>query len=271
MSTDCLERERVSMNSLAILVLSCDKYADIWDAFFMDFYKKWPNNNYPVYLLSNNKIYEGYGVRSICVGEDVTWSANLKAALSKIEEKNILTVFDDLFITEGIRIKRIDEMIRVFQEENMNYLRLNPLPPPTGEKYKAIGVVRKGELYRSSAVFSIWKKQVLLDILDEKENAWQFEITGSTRTDKYDKWYSCLDTLFPYLNLIIKGKYDPRVYHVLKEQGIELPDSRELMSRRELYIYIFKEYRSRIFQSMIPWNMRRKIRQMFNSFENAGK
>ena len=259
------------MNTTAILILSCDKYADIWDAFFFDFYNKWPNNKYPVYLLSNYKTYEKHGVKTICVGQDITWSANLKTALDCIEEENILTIFDDLFMTDNMKPENVDEMIRLFCQKKMNYLRLNPLPPPTGKRDKKIGVVRKGELYRSSAVFSIWKKSVLLDILDEKENAWEFEIIGSARTDKYDEWYSCLTTTIPYLNLIIKGKYDPRVYDILKRKGIELPDSRAIMTTKELCIYIFKEYRSLLFQKIVPWSMRRKIRQRFDSFKSSGQ
>jgi len=259
------------MNNIAILVLSCDKYADIWDPFFINFYEKWSDNNYPVYLLSNNEVYGKYGVKTICVGQDITWSANLKTALSKISEENILTVFDDLFIINKINSKIIEEMMDVFQEREMNYLRLNPFPQPTGEKYKNVGVVRRGELYRSSAVFSIWRKEVLLDILDEKENAWQFEIMGSTRTDKYDKWYSSLNITIPFLNLIVKGKYDPRAYDALKKQGIVLPDSREIMTTKELYVNIIKEYRSYIFQKIIPWNIRREMRQKFDDFREFGK
>lgn len=259
------------MNSVAILVLSCDKYADIWDPFFTNFYKKWADIKYPVYLLSNNRVYGKYGVKTICIGQDITWSANLKMALSQIGEENILTIFDDLFIINKIDSKNMDEMMQLFQEREMNYLRLNPFPPPTGKKYKKVGVVRKGELYRSSAVFSVWKKAVLLDILDERENAWQFEIMGATRTDKYDKWYSSLNTTITFLNLIVKGKYDPRAYDALKKQGIELPDSRSIMTKREFYVYAIKEYRSYIFQKIIPWNIRRAIRQKFDNFENLGK
>ncbi len=40
-------------SELAILVCSCDKYADVWEPFFKLFFKFWPDCPYPIYLLSN--------------------------------------------------------------------------------------------------------------------------------------------------------------------------------------------------------------------------
>lgn len=64
--------------------------------------------------------------------------------------------------------------------------------------------------YRTSTVFSIWKKEVLLDLLDPAENAWQLEIAGTDRSKKYDVWYSAPTDCFGYVNLVIKRVIERR-------------------------------------------------------------
>ena len=42
----------------AVLILSCDKYADIWTTFFAFFFKYWPDCPFTIYLASNEKQFE---------------------------------------------------------------------------------------------------------------------------------------------------------------------------------------------------------------------
>ena len=39
-------------NKFAILIVSCDKYSDLWDPFFKLFFKFWPDCPFNIYLLS---------------------------------------------------------------------------------------------------------------------------------------------------------------------------------------------------------------------------
>lgn len=256
------------MTNFAILILSCDKYEDIWEPFFGCMKAKWSNNKYPVYLLTNKKVYNKYGVNSIRVGDDISWSYNVKKALTKIPQDNILTIFDDLFIKTNVDTALLDKLIKDFIDYDMNYLRLNPVPKPAGKlHHNSIRTIEKGELYRSSAVFSIWKKDVLIDIINDKENAWEFEIIGSNRTDKYDGWYGNTEYVIPFYNLIIKGKYDPAVYRILTKENIKLSSNREIMSMKECYLWKIKKIRSKLFQLLIPWRLRRGIRSKFDIYK----
>ena len=45
----------VKNDKLAILVLSCDGYTDLWRPFFENFKKKWGDCPYDIYLLTNKK------------------------------------------------------------------------------------------------------------------------------------------------------------------------------------------------------------------------
>jgi len=66
------------------------------------------------------------------------------------------------------------------------YLRLtaNPRPQTPWPEQKDIGFIAKGAAYRTSLQVAFWDRQVLLDLLEENESAWDFEINGSRRSDR---------------------------------------------------------------------------------------
>ena len=41
------------------------------------------------------------------------------------------------------------------------------------------------------------------------ENAWELEIFGGARTDKYERWFASERWNLPYYNVVIKGKIEP--------------------------------------------------------------
>ena len=66
------------LKKTALLVISCDKYADLWPIYFGSLFKYWPNCPFKIYLGSNFKIYDHKDVTMINVGEDYDYSSNLK-------------------------------------------------------------------------------------------------------------------------------------------------------------------------------------------------
>ena len=62
---------------------------------------------------------------------------------------------------------------------------------------------------------------MLADVLNPNENAWELEIFGGARTDKYERWYACERWNLPYRNLVIKGKIEPLALTRLRDIGVE--------------------------------------------------
>lgn len=250
--------------NIAILIFSCDKYSDLWIPLDKNINRFWPDCPFPIYIIGNNRKLDEYiSLRVINVGEDVSWSSNVIMALQELEEDIILTFFDDLFLYKQIDTKKICRLIERFCNDNMNYLRLNTFPKE--EKLNDpdnIRIMEKGELYRSSAVFSIWRKEILLDLLNRQENAWEFEINGSCRSDKYSNWFVCANRNIFYYNLIIKGKYDRTIKRILEKNGIKFSDSREEMSFVEQGLFKLTSLRNYIFAMIIPLKFQRRIRQI---------
>ena len=159
--------------------------------------------------------------------------------------------------------KVFTEDINYFGEINGNYLRFNPTPK--GKKSSGIfDKVPKGHLYRSSTIFSVWKKSILLSVLKNGESAWDFEIKGSPRTDIFEEWFSRKSTLINYVNLVIKGKVDPRALNKLIDAGIPYFSNRDALSEWELTARKLREFRSSIF-NLLPKKIAGFVRRLMKS------
>ena len=73
-------------------------------------------------------------------------------------------------------------------------------------------------------LMALFKKDVLIDLLDKKESAWDFEIKGSERSNKYNDFYSVDVEILPYLNGVVKGKWVNKVYRHLKKENFDVSD-----------------------------------------------
>lgn len=250
--------------SCAVLIVSCDRYRDLWDPCITLFRRFWADCPYPVYLLSNTVEAQYEGIRPITVGSDISWSDNLLAALAIIPEDYVLLWIEDLFLIRPVESEKIRELIEWAIRNHINYLRLNPTPGPDIPLNQDIGQISKGTVYRASVVFSVWKKSLLSSLLRPGENAWEFEDKGTERTDSADAFYASSKQLIPACNTVIKGVWEKSALGIIRRLGIE-PDLnvRRVMNRKESIIWKLKLIRSRIF-FLLPSSYRRKIRSFFS-------
>ena len=68
----------------SIIVSSCDNFSDLWEPFFILFFKYWPDCPFKIYLISETKIYSDEKVEMISLKKDMGWASNLKAAIRRI-------------------------------------------------------------------------------------------------------------------------------------------------------------------------------------------
>lgn len=250
---------------IAFVVPSCDKYCDLWNPLFDNLALTWPDLPFRIYLISNYLDYDREGVSVIQVGDDTTWSENLIKGLEKVSEENIFLLIDDLFFSERIDHIAVLKMFERFVVGGFNYLRMNPTPGPGFGRTEAnIGLVNPGAAYRSSTVLCLWKKSTLLQTLDRKENAWELEIAGSARTDRFGEWYASRKWMMPYHNLVIKGRYDPSAFNAIVKKGIVLNTARPRMNSFQHLTYRAKKVRSAVFK-IVPTKLRRRIRGYFHA------
>uniref|UniRef100_A0A7C3MPT4 Glycosyltransferase family 2 protein n=1 Tax=Dictyoglomus thermophilum TaxID=14 RepID=A0A7C3MPT4_DICTH len=249
---------------VVVVVSSCDKYSDLWDPFFKLFFKFWKDCPFNVYLISDKIILDLPRVKVLTSGSSLSWSETLINVLTYLDEDYIFLILEDLFLIDYVNSKSVLEIMSWAIDYNVNYLRLYPSPKPDIYFNNLVGVIKKGSIYRASTIFSLWKKEVLLDLLRPGENAWEFEIYGSERSDKYDSFYCTWDRYFKFVNGVVKGKWDRRAINKLLELGVEIDLSRrKVMSLSEQVKYEFKEKVSIIFKKVVPSKYRRRIRKLF--------
>lgn len=250
---------------LAILVVSCDKYSDLWGPFFEVFWQFWPDCPFRVYLISNKKKEKFANVINIVVGEDKSWSSNLLVALKQVKEDFVLMHLEDLFFYKKIDTVNVIKLVNWFIQFDANYIRLNPTPAPDKRYNDVVGEVAKGSIYRVSTVMSVWKKSVLQDLLNLEENAWEFEIYGTRRADKYGGFFATFKPFLPVLNGVIKGKWQGFVLRKIQSFGIELNlKERKVMTIKDVLKLYFFIFRSKVLKCF-PVRYQRKLKECFSA------
>jgi hypothetical protein len=250
----------MNSSSCAVLVLSCDKYSDLWSPFFLFFYKYWKDCPYPVYLGTNQKKFEHKNVKQIFSGKSSNWSEELEIILSQIPEDYILLFLEDYFIYEMVDNKKINFILNTMIEKDSAFIRLaafpkkyNALWPYTPlPDYPSIGEVAKGSKYRLNLQTSIWKKEILLKLLNKKESPWEFETEASKRSDSLSHPFLCIipekskknvhGPITYYCTALTHGKWMRGAVKLSKKENIPIDlSSREVESRWEEFkraIYI---------------------------------
>ena len=250
-------------NDTAILIVSCDAFSDLWLPVITSLRQHWQECPYKIYLSSNYLMPDFYGVTVLAIGEDVSWSDNLRLALTRIEENNVLLHIDDLIHYNNVDFKGIKLIFNWFSNSEANYVRCHSTHLIRTQEKQLVRPVAKGNLYRISTQFSLWNKNTLLSLLRPGENAWEFELLGSERADAMDGIYVTTKNYFSFVNGVIKGKWDIRALKKIHSSGI-YPDltSRKLMKYTDLLILRIKEFRHIFIMSVIPAQYSRIIKKI---------
>lgn len=232
---------------IALLVISCDNYSDLWDTFFFALEKNWSDCPYTIFLQSNHKELKGFkNVKTIKIGNERSWSDALIKSLKKLIDYDYVLIFmEDMIISNPVNTSYLLSVIDEFLNEDGNYLTLINEPKPNNKFNKYFGELISGSMYRVTTTASLWKTSTLREILDDSESAWQFEKIGSRRSDKFDKFYSVYKDCFDWIHLVVKGKVLRSSIKKLKAANIELKTNRKQFSfieefNRDIYRHFRK-------------------------------
>ncbi|MBL8000100.1 MAG: hypothetical protein JNL32_15875 [Candidatus Kapabacteria bacterium] len=247
--------------SVAILVVSCDAYSDLWSPFFALLRRFWHPLPYPVHLLTNHAQPEFDGVNVIPVGDDLSWSDNLLSALSYIKEEYVILMLEDLMLCGEVNQTLLYDAIQSAIANDAKYLRLTPSIPPDTPFNNHIGIVSRGTVYRASVVMPMFKTSHIRELLKSGENAWEFEYFGSQRSDAHDGYYSTYRNCIPHLNTVIKRVWEYRAAQTVLRLGVQ-PDfnKRRVMNYRERVVWNYKLFRTRVFH-LVPPQFRRTVKE----------
>ena len=233
--------------SVPLLVISCDRYADLWRPFFEVWRLRWPDCPYPVWLGTNFSHYDDSMVRTINVGEDLSWASGVQSMLDRLDSDHVIIFLEDFLIQAAVDAKMIAKLIEVARREPVACIRLSPLPPPSRLPLRAVpahpelGIVEPGTPYRVSAQPAIWRVEALRRYLVPGFSPWQFEEIGS-RLSNYtdDVFWGPFQPTVVYEHAIEKGRWKQAGLEICRDAGVAVdlaarpafePGELEAMSR----------------------------------------
>lgn len=231
---------------IALLVVSCDKYSDVWPLFFDTFKKYWPDCPFEIYLGSNFLESNASNVKTIKVGEDLSYSENLLEMLKEIDAEYILMWVDDLMLSSKVKSRELQNIITAGIQRNVDFLKLLPNYPMSYENEDGsnIGILPNGIKYQFSIGISLIKKSFLQLMLAERRNAWEleYEISKKIKYMHY-KLYALTDRKlhslpFQFINVLGRGKVIRSAINFLKiNNNTNLIKNRGLQSLSDYAYY----------------------------------
>ena len=210
----------------AILIPSCDKYADVWPAFFYTLDKFWAECPYTIYLVSNHLTYDHPAVQPILLGDDIDYSTNLLNALEQVPHSYVIVWIEDMIMCRK-QPAEIGEIMSRAIEANISYLRLWKTEDNLGKVIlPGIHTLPKGLKFRVSLKPALWKKETLQKLIVKGETPHQLERIGTKRSYQLADTFCGLTTdMQPFrprfINSIYRGGYEPGALHYLKSIGFE--------------------------------------------------
>lgn len=217
------------LSNTAFLIVSCDKYKDVWEPFFKLFFKYWPDCPFPIFLGTNTLTYRDSRITPIMIGADIDYSSNLINMIEQIPQEWVITCIDDLLITDPVNTDRVLNMVKAAEKLDATYLKLITVGPYATEPLvnEYFGEIAKGTPYRVSFMIALWKKPDLLHLLKPGETAWEIEFQGSERSNTFEgKFFSLNSNLshtphIPWLNGVKKGRWTIDAVKLLKKEGMK--------------------------------------------------
>jgi hypothetical protein len=185
----------------AVLILSCDKYTDIWNPFFTLFFRYWDNCPFPVYLGTNEKQYSFPNVNVIHSGKGEDWSNDTIRILKQIPEKYVIVILEDYFLYAQADNEKLKRCISVMEKTNATFMRIACFPSDHFADYAydvmednpEFCTTRKSAHYRVTLQAGLWNREKFIDLINPGESPWDFEINGTKRS---------LQKPEPYLGLV---------------------------------------------------------------------
>jgi hypothetical protein len=227
---------------LATLVLSCDKYKDLWVPFSHFLKTRWRQYPWNIYLLANEECFQDSRIVSIQTGKDRGWSDSLISALNQLNSKYVFFLHEDTFVLSPYEADIFRRAVSFLEKVGGTCVKLCPVPCPD---VQVVGETAFGQLssqipYRNNLFMSIWNRSRLLSYLQPGETAWDFETIGRKRSECDKAFYAAWEHHFDYLNAVIKGRWVPSALDKVRSEIPGYTTTLPVMSRWEELV--FKAY-----------------------------
>lgn len=232
---------------LAILLNTCDKYADVWKPFFDALSNCWDVSDINIYINSESVDYvdDRFNIINVHPTKVMPWSDRLKYCVSQIKEEYILNIEEECILEAKVDVKHI-ELAMTMHKNNKNIASIWLMHVPCAieeNDEEFLPYVKRKYDYRNLIIQQscIWKRSKWLNYIKANENPWEYESLGSARgVYDQDEFYVVRDDQaevlkYGYGYLIFRGYWCSEELEKLEKMGYSFDKTkREILTRAEI-------------------------------------
>lgn len=199
-------------NKMTMLILSCDKFSDLWDGHVKLLEQNWPDRNLETYIVTDSPTNKTYPhVKIISAGKECEWSDRLAYALKQVKTDFVFITLDDYFLIKPVQQQAIVSLLEMMEKEKIDYVRLFKHPKRATRQelagYPGIHHIDTSYVYSVNLYTGIWRTDFLKYTVEEPKSAWSFEVSLAKKAQKYNA--NCVmskNNEFLILDVVRKGK-----------------------------------------------------------------
>ncbi len=246
---------------LTLVIHSCEKFSDLWDAHAYLLNKNWHDRPCRTLLVTDEpstREFDGIEVFSAGAGKEL--SARIAAVLPSIETEYVLVTLDDYFPIFPIQTERIEKLICAMERENLDYIRLFKRPnskkriPGYDTLYEVELNGKRDVHYQVNLYAGIWRKSFIEKTVEKERDPWNYELS-LTRIARRDGLKCAMSKggEFPILDVVRKGKLLHKANRYLKKHDL-YHGPRTVISRKEEWrIGVLTFIKDHTPQSFVDW------------------
>jgi hypothetical protein len=244
-------------DEVAFVVVSCDKYKDLWPIFFNCFRQYWPGCRYRVFLITNELRPDIDGVEVINAGPDCDYGSHVQNSVAKIDAEWLILWLEDCIFTGPVDDARLARAIGEAIADRAAYAKLSADYPWSYDTVgdRLLGSTPLNVRYRAAVGMSLYRRDMVFSLFRRGLSAWQLD--KSTTYGFSEEMFLCLRQgelsrpLIPYVNAVIKGKWSGSAFRKLKSMGFvnDLAGRKRQGIVRDLVMFAF-DVRLRIYRSL---------------------
>lgn len=199
-------------DEITLLIHSCHKFSDLWEAHIKLLNQNWPDRNIRTIILTDEDETVSFpDVEIISAGTGKEITDRIRYVLPLITTEYVLVTLDDYFPIYPIDGIKIDRLVSIMNETNMDYIRLFENPKfckLTPTKFSDIFTfIFEGD-YLVNLYVGIWRKDFMAATLSKESlSAWDYEVSLTSAAAKINaKCAMSKGREFPIMDVVRKGK-----------------------------------------------------------------
>ena len=241
----------MNINRLVLILPSYYPYKDLFDIFVRQLKKNWPDRPFPLVIANMHFDYEGENAYVINCGNERNQMKRIKKAVEQFDADYYFILEDDRIIMNRVDTEEIYKILDFMDNEKIPYFRSNASVIKKKKKdlfhgYSHYYHILAKEPYGVTGSTVIWSKNLILQILNNFEDAYAFEAYQVKKSAlSKERWYENYATydsnLLHIVHCIEKQKWIPSSRKKMLKEGVDLSnDKREIQSVQERTVVFIK-------------------------------